>query len=228
MGDTNILRILCVRHGKTNYTGVYPDLTVEGTKHIQDTTNESVQKWIAAHRIGLNKLGVMSSPAPRARGTAGVITSAINPLLPITNCIGIDAMKWRDHERCLAACRGFAGKGYINYETESVFADPELFETPAEIRARWYAFLAWYIRAAMNKELPRMVIFVSHYEVLSNITRDLFEVVPSEETALRHGETIALSVYPSSNKKHVYLSGAFRNQEADAIFDLSTHNIDRV
>lgn len=228
MSHTNILRILCVRHGKTNYTGVFPDLTAEGIKHIQNTTNEFVQKWMAEHHIGRNKLGIMSSPSPRARGTAGVITSAINPLLPITNCVGIDAMKWRDHERCLAACSGFAGKGYIDYETEPVFANGELFETPTEIRTRWYTFLARYIHAAMNKELPRMVIFVSHYEVLSNITRDLFEVTPSEETALKHGETIALSVYPSSNKEYVYLSGTFRDQEVDAVFDLSTHKINRI
>lgn len=217
--------MLCVRHSKTNYTEVFPDLTVEGIKHVRNFTNPRVKHWMTEHDIEPAKLDVISSPAQRARGTAALITSAIDPNILVTAQNGIDAMKWRDKERCFDACKGLLGKGYIDYETESIFADPKLFETPDEVRVRWYTFFSRYIKTAMDSESPRPVILVSHYEVLCNITRDLFGIIASKETALGHGECIALSIYSSRNPHEVYLSGVFRGHEVDMIFDLSTQQL---
>lgn len=223
MSHSPILKILCVRHGKTNYTGIFPDLTDEGIAHIRHIANNHVAQWV--DNLPSRRLNIVSSPAPRARGTAWVIAEEIGYTMPATIRDEIDAMQWKDKERCLDALKGLWGKGYIDYETEPVFADPTLFEIPGEIRARWYAFLGMYINKALASVFPEHAILVSHYEVFCNITRDLFGIVASEQTALGYGEPIELSISLTSDPILVNLSGIFRGQEVVVTFDLSSHTI---
>jgi hypothetical protein len=131
-------------------------------------------------------------------------------------------MIWRDPIRAAAACNGLSGKGYINYETEPVFADPAIFETPAEVRARWYAFLSEYISSAFEGKSAQSTILVSHYELFCNVVNDIFGIAPSESTALQHAEPIALTVYPTDHKERVCIFGLFRDKIATVDFYLSS------
>ena len=214
------LELLCVRHGKTNYTGIFPDLTNEGMEHARSVANTDITQWMTQHRITNEQLVIISSPAPRAHGTASIISGEIGNTTPIFIRDEIDAMMWRDKERCLSACKGFSGKGYIDYETEPVFADSELFETPDEVRARWYNFFARHINVALDAPEPRHSILVSHYEVFCNITKDMFNVIASEKTALQYVEPIALSVALTNDPRYVYIAGTFREQKSHSLFDL--------
>lgn len=221
------LHILLIRHGKTNYTGIPPDLTDEGEIHVRSVAQSKVKEWMREHDIKLPKLNITSSPQARAHGTAMVIAQELGYKFSVTITSDLDAMRWKDKERCLLALGGHKGKGYIDYETEPIFADPTLFETPDEVRARWYDFLARYIEGTREGCRARNVIFVSHYEVFCNITRDVFGVIASKETALAYAEPIALSIVPTSDSHCTYISGKFRNETRSALFDLSSHVIQR-
>lgn len=225
MSNTPELQILCLRHGKTNYTGIFPDLTDEGVEHAHHVANTRVIQWIRENQIQLDELQIVSSPAARALGTAFIISGEIEHTLPVAIRDEIDAMIWKNGTDCLVALKGLSGKGYIDYETEPVFTDPKLFETPSEIRERWYAFLSKFIKGVVDKPIPQHAIFVSHYEVFCNIIRDLFGIIATAESALGHCEPIALSVSFTNDPTIVNLSGTFRGQTVHAIFDLSTCTI---
>lgn len=222
---SSVFEILCLRHGKTNYTGIFPDLTPDGEAEVRQVAKDSVLPWVQKHNIDLRELYIASSPAPRAHGTAAVVAEVIKHQGSLIPRIEIGSLVWRDYKRAFAACNGLSGKGYINYETEPVFADPTIFETPSEVRTRWYAFLSRYISDAFHLN-RRHTILVSHYEVLCNLVHDLFGVVASEETALRHVEPIFLSVSLCDPTGLVLISGTFRGKEAIVVFDLLDHSIE--
>jgi broad specificity phosphatase PhoE len=218
----SVVRILCLRHGKTKYTGKLNDLTPEGELHIREIAADIAVSWIAKHSIDLSQLAVVSSSAPRARYTAEVVAQVLGHRAPLIICSELQPMIWRDHTRALAACNGLIGKGYINYETEPVFSDPTIFETPDEVRARWYSFLSQYITSVLEQKSARCTILVSHYELFCNVVNDLFGIAASESTALAHGEPVHLSDFPTNYKERVILLGRFRGELGMAVFDLST------
>jgi broad specificity phosphatase PhoE len=216
------LRILCLRHGKTDYTGQPKDLTPEGERHIREVAYELRVSWIYKYIIDLSQLAIVSSGAPRAQYTAEVVAQVLGHQAPLILRDELQPMIWRDPSRAAAACNGLSGKGYIDYETEPVFADPAVFETPAEVRARWYAFLSEYISSAFEGKAAQSTILVSHYELFCNVVNDIFGIAPSESSALRHGEPISFSVYPTDHKERVLLYGLFRDKCAIVDFDLSS------
>lgn len=218
--DLPKLHLLCVRHGKTNYTGVFPDLTDEGMEHVRSVANNQIPEWIKTFNVPNNRFAIISSPAPRAYGTASVIAEELGDTNPIIIRDELGPIIWKDAERCKIALKGLSGVGYIDYETEQVFANPKLFETPSEVRTRFYSFFAHYINTAFDAPQPLHGILVSHYESLCNITRDMFGIVASEMTALQHVEPIALSVSLTNNPRNVYIVGVFRDRRAHVLFDL--------
>lgn len=221
MQHSPFLKLLCLRHGKTLYTGEFPDLTPDGIRDVQTVAKTLVTKWIKDTGTTHDALEIISSPAPRSNGTACTVAETIQYPHPVALEPKLSAMQWRDPTRCKEALKGFAGIGYINYETEPVFADPQLFETPREMRTRWYEYLTDLIERAQQRDLCSHHILVSHYEVFCHIVHDLFEVTASEETALRHGEPIMLSVRPHDLRR-VSVSGVFRHIITRRYFDLQS------
>lgn len=218
------VRILCLRHCETNYTGIYPDLTPFGELRVRKVATDLAVSWVEKHCIHPSQLAIVSSPAPRAYGTATILAQALGHHADIvTTSNELDAMQWRDQARALSACKGFYGKGYIDYETEPVFADPTIFESQKQVRERWYSFLSEYITAALAQKVAQYTIMVSHYELFCNIVNDLFGVVASESTALKYGEPIRLAAFSTGKKDEVILYGSFRNEMGFAVFNLKTH-----
>jgi broad specificity phosphatase PhoE len=210
-----------LRHGKTNYTGVFPDLTNEGMQQVRRAAHVDVSFWMRKNRIAQNALAIGSSPSPRAHGTADVIASVVRHPRPIVIDAALDQMAWRDPVRCKEALGGLHGRGYIDYETEPIFSDSTLFETPCEMRTRHFSFFAEYIRKAILGKVPPCALLVSHYEVLCHLTRDVFGVTASLETALKHVEPIELAIFERDGKT-VNVSGQFRDIGESKVFDLDS------
>lgn len=217
------LNLLCLRHGKTTYSGVFPDLTPHGIHEVRQVAGSYVSEWIHSRSVTERSMQIFSSPAPRGHGTAAIVAEEIRYPYGVTIFPELDAMNWRHPERCKAALNGLSGKGYIDYETEPIFADPELFETPGEIECRWYKFFTWLIRSARDDDVRANIILVSHYEVLCHIVRDLFDITASEKTALQYAEPITLSIH-DSDAHSVLISGVFRGKEHLGFFDLTTRS----
>lgn len=214
------LSLLCVRHGKTQYTGILPDLTEDGIAEVRRVAFEHVAPWMDAERVSGRTPALETSPAPRAHGTAITLARALEHRRPIRVRKELDALVWRDPARARAACQGLSGKGYIDYETEPVFADASIFETPGEVRARWYAFLAKRIRTARKSPTLRSAVIVSHYEIFCNLTRDIFGIIANESTALKYAEHITLWVRHRDCGRMVIIEGEFRGEHRTALFDL--------
>lgn len=219
MNQSTNLEILCLRHGKTNYTGKPRDLTPEGEAHVRQVAEDSVLPWVRRHSVNLRDLSIYSSPAPRAHFTATCVAEVIlheGSLLPR---VEMGPTTQRDAARAALVYADLrAGKRHVSYETEPAFQDPTIFETPAEVRARWYAFFANYVKQAYVHG-PRHSILVSHYEVLCNLVHDLFGIVATEATELLHAEPIFLSVSDYGWCGIVTVTGQFRGQEARAVFN---------
>lgn len=218
------VRILCLRHGETNYTDVFPDLTPIGESRVREVATDLAESWVKKHKIQPSQLAILSSPKTRAHGTAAIIAQTLGhhaDMIIIRK--ELDAMKWLDPARALSACKGLHGKGYINYETEQVFADPAIFESQDQIRGRWYAFLSEYISAALAQNAAQYTIMVSHYELFCNITKDIFGIVASESSALKNVEPIHLTALAVGSKDEVILYGAFRGEMCFSEFNLNSH-----
>ncbi len=210
--------ILCVRHDKTHYTGELPDLTPEGIAHMREVAEGVVRPWATALQVTAHDIDILSSSAPRALGSAMTVLERLGWSGPPTVEDGVGPMLWRDAARCQAALGGLKGRGYIDYETEPMFADPTLFETPSEIRLRLYGFLARLCQQYARAGVARPRVIFTHYEVLCHLTHDLFDIIASEHTALRYGEHVELTLSYLTDSE-VLLWGRFRGQEIRAWFD---------
>lgn len=218
--DKVILSFLCLRHGKTRYTGILPDLTEEGIAEVRSVALKHVGPWMDAERAAGRNPVIEASPAPRAHGTALVVAESLQLRRRVRLCEDLNSLAWRDPARARAACQGLSGKGYIDYETEPVFADASIFETPSEVRDRWYQFLAKRIMIARRSPSRRSAAVVSHYEVFCNPTRDLFGIVATESTALQYAEHLTLRVKRGTCGRLVEVEGEFRGERRSAHFDL--------
>ena len=212
--------MLCLRHGHTHYTGKFPDLTEQGLAQAVRAANVDVAYWMRSNKVAPGSLDIISSPAPRAHGTAHTVAQVARLPNPIQLEKQLDQMAWRDPVRCKEALGGFAGKGYIDYETEPVFADETMFETPSEMRVRWFTYLARHIDRAAKGKVSRFALLTSHYEVFCHIVAGLFGVTASAETALKYVEPIELAVFEMGAEKY-YVAGIFRDMSRAAVFDLA-------
>ena len=227
-----LLRILLFRHGRTKYlgNGSFPDLTPEGIAQADEMTQTRIIPWLSKHEVRLENLLFLTSPAPRAHGTAWMVAREIGYLHPhrLQFPDGLAPMFWRDPVKAQEMLLPFRGRSYVDYETELAFQDADVFETPGEVRARWYAFFADLIRQRIRSPNSRFqnVFISSHYEVLCNVTHDLFGIVASAHTALQHTEPIMLTISEGSYRDEVYITGEFRGRHTDvAIFNLRTEKL---
>ena len=224
MDQSVTLEIICLRHGKTHYTGQQRDLTPEGEVHVRQVATDSVLPWMEKHRVDVRNLKIYSSPAPRAGYTAWNIAEVIRNkkmLMPtLLPEMKLGPTEQRDPARAKEVYSALsAGKRYVSYETEPAFQDSTIFETPREVRARWLAFFASYIRDSFRHG-RRHSILVSHYEVLCNVVSDFFGITPTQEAELGHAEPIFLTITGTNDSDYVCLSMSFRGQDVGCIFNL--------
>ncbi len=214
------LNVLLLRHGKTAYTDIFPDLTQEGIDHVRRVANTEIRPWVETQEHLGYRIHLMTSPAPRAHGTAHVVAKEVGLPDPFFDP-ALRPMDQRDVVGCRTALGTLSGRGYINYETEPVFRDASLFEQPQEIRRRFYdSIIQWTHRFGRNQERSALII-VSHYETLCALTEELFFVTATETTALRHAETISLSIHTSDRDGLYVVCGEFRGIRSTGTLQVS-------
>ncbi len=214
---------MALRHGRTDYTELGLDLTVEGEAHSRQVAEKSVLPWLYSLQVQREDLSIITSPAARAKGTGTVISQVVGNHRGIVVYDILKPMAWRNSIRALAILGEMKKRGgYIDYETEKCFADASIFETHGEVKERWYKFFARYIISVTHRtEMPRATVLVAHYELLCNVAHDLFGVVSSEATALQHTEPISLSLHRTDDANLILVEGKFRDMADFRLFDMT-------
>lgn len=222
MSSQLIIDIMALRHGKTDYTEKGLDLTEEGEAHSRQVAEKSVLPWLHSLQVRREDLSIITSPAARAKGTGTVISQVVGNDRGVVVYDILKPMAWRDQARARAILGAMKTRGgYIDYETEACFADASTFETHREVKERWCKFFAQYITSVTHRtEMRRATVLVAHYELLCNITHDLFGVVSSEATALQHTEPISLSLFRTDDANLTLVEGKFRDMANFRLFDM--------
>jgi len=210
-----------LRHGESEYTGVFPDLTDEGGKTIQKSS-VAIEKIRSDFPENLTTL--ISSPAARAQGSASIIAQRMAikrvgrvPLLGPTQV--------KDKERGRPVFQEYLVAGGIRslciaYDTDSRFEDGIIFEPRSEVRKRFYRYLAMLAQCMRVVSFNHFVVAVSHYEVLYSFVEELFKLDYARISPLNHGELIRVLFHRTEESNEVALDVLFREARAKAIFDI--------
>jgi len=210
-----------LRHGESDYTDVFPDLTDEGRKTIQRSAVE-IEKIRSDFTD--NGTSIVSSPAARAQGSAAIIAKRFGikrvgriPLLKPTQI--------RDEEKGKAIYLKYVSDGgmrslCVAYGKDSRFEDGVIFEPRSEVSARLCKYLAMLAECMFVVQLPHLVVAVSHYEVLCHFVEELFKLDYARSDPLRHGELIRVFFNRAENNNAVNLDVIFRETRVKALFDI--------
>lgn len=206
--------MLCMRHSKTKYTQVFPDLTEEGADLVRTFGTPKVREWMDRHGIDPDAVSIVSSPAPRAHGTADLIREGIGHRGEIELSERIEPLRWKDPARCASIIKEMVG--YINLETEPRFADHTLFEPLSEVHGRWASFLLDALeRRASTGEMGHNMVVIAHYETFCGLISEMFQYPPEQKTELKHIEPISLEFYSGFQGGYL-VKGSFRETMMDA------------
>lgn len=221
-------RITLLRHGQTDYTEIYPDLTDEG----QETVRKSAEQ-IVSNLENDEEIVLMASDKARAQGTAGIIKDVLGHNGEIRTVNGITSMAMRDRKKGMETINEILEKGGVPavdyaYTHDSRFDDAEVWEPRDEVQKRFLSNIEYAIRAfkvvSKHEELPRPhLIAVTHFEVLSPFLHEIFDIKHPEEPTLKNAEPIEILVKDPSteneNSDIVLLEVKFRGDTRTVGFD---------
>ncbi len=221
-------RITLLRHGQTEYTNIYPDLTKEGMETVRKSAEQ-----IAANLKADEEVVLMASDKARAQGTAGIIKEVLDHQKEIRTVPGITSMAMRDQGKGMEMIHELLKEGGVPavdyaYTHDPRFDDAEVWEPRDEIQKRFFSNLEYAIRAfkvvAKHEDLPKPhLIAVTHFEVLSPFLQDVFDLKHPEDPTLKNAEAVEISVQDPSvdgeNSDVVFLEISFRGNTKTVGFD---------
>ena len=227
MDEKLIGRVVFLRHGETDYTDVFPDLTEEGKRTIEESAKtiraiKNYHPWL---------LSVVSSPAVRALGSASIITGILGFKEKIIKEPLIGPVVMRDTKRALAiydehiSSKGMKGL-CISYAQDERFDNPEVFEPRSQVRKRFYKYLAGLVHYMLSCiSMKPFIICVSHYETLYHFVENPFQLDYTNDSPFGFGEIILASFYVTDFKNEVKICLRFRESENNIIFNYKTKSI---
>lgn len=193
--------LLFLRHGKTKYTGQFPDLTYEGKQEISSTA-EHIAKIIE----GRTFVRIVSSPLPRALGTADIIAKHLG-LQAIEEEPTIRCMDFYDNEKANAIWASFPNARGVDcaYASDPRFEEGTAIEKRSAIQHRFLMYLDTLFERFITDKLADVTVNVTHYEVLWKLAATFCLREP-----LIHGEVIRLDLSRASDDKFIRVQAIFR------------------
>ncbi len=189
--------IFFLRHGQTYYTDKFPDLTNKGMETISKSAN-----LIQTLLNGNSNVVIITSPAPRARGSAALIAKTIGYHGTIKKEYAIQGTIFKDKKKGRALLDEYMAKGGIRaldmaYKTDPRYEEmPNIIEPRSKIRKRFFKYFAKIIEGLIARQRrPLNLICVSHYEILYHFVEHFFELDYTKDEPLGHGEIIAVSIF---------------------------------
>lgn len=232
--DKIIGRVSIMRHGETEYTEEYPDLTELGKEQIAESARKIKEE------VGPNEdVLIASSPATRARGSADIIKRELGVEAENRILKSIRPIKIKDLEEGRETFAEFWGPGGLRredlpkwdkfYATDPRFENRPKVQEPrstAEKRSlRGLDYLIGFMsryRASHPDRIPRLVA-VSHFEFLNHLVRKPFSLDKDNIDELKFGEPIEITLLKSKENDaevgKIPMLITFRGQTKRFIFD---------
>jgi len=216
-----------LRHGQTDYTDVFPDLTEEGIKTIEKSA-QAIMPFIEGHQ----NIVIIASPVARSLGSAAVVARTIGYQGKIKKEPNIQAAVVKDRMLAKAiffehvANGGMRGLS-VAYGNDPRYEDAKIIEPRSEVKKRFLGYFAHLIRSLLiNTGLAPCFIHVSHYETLYHFVENLFGLDYKKEDPLDNGEIIVVSIYDVSIECIVEMEVTFRGKTIrEKFFDYKNKEI---
>lgn len=211
--------VIFLRHGQTDYTDVFPDLTEEGIRTIEASAR-SIIHFIEGQR----NVTIIASPKARALGSADVVARATGYEGKIKKEPNIQAAMEKDRMRAKALFYEHVNNGgmralSVAYGTDPRYEDGVVIEPRSEVRKRFLGYFAHMVRSLLvNIGQPPCLIHVSHYETLYHFVERLFKLDYQKDEPLGHGEIIVVSIYDIGIECVVELEVTFRGRTLNKKF----------
>lgn len=222
-----LARVTFSRHEETEYTGVGRDLTDRGIARAQQKGRTITQEKGAPVVIG-------HSPRERAKGTAEAIEEGVREevgesveprWIRIPGLRSSDVHDREAHER-LSEELGPTQEAWADahYYKPEFYDNPNAFETNEEKRARMYRELERLIsflekKPSSDKEVPHL-LFVSHFELISLLLDDVFEIKSFESTNTpSFGQHVDIEIYEPLPSGDVPIGIHFNGLTKTVLFD---------
>lgn len=197
-----------MRHGKTAYTGQFPDLTDEGKEQIGKAAAEILDI------VGKNKgVRIVSSPLPRALGTADIIAKKLGyPYGEVEHELAIRCMDFYNDDAANAIWSSFPSSRDVDraYASDPQFEEGVAVEKRSAIRHRFFTYLGSLFERFVANKLPDVMIHTSHYEVLWNLATTFGFKEP-----LIHGEVIKMELSASDKAGYLHVRATFREHSRE-------------
>lgn len=234
-------RISVLRHGQTQYTDIYPDLTDLGKATIEKTAEQ-----IAAGLSPEEQAVLLTSPTVRAQGTTGIIKEKIGHEgeIKIQSSLSMNRIKdqakaqlvWDELKlegnKVEQESGAFHGIDYA-YTHDPRFENAEIFEPRSQIEKRFFNNLEYAIRAfevvAKHPDIPKPhLIAVSHFELLNHFVQKVFKLKHPQDPTVKNGELIEINLMESTEDKQnkiTNLEVSFRGLKRTVKFDRKARTI---
>ena len=205
--------VIFLRHGQTEYTDVFPDLTKEGIETIAKSA-ELLKPFLNYYQ----NVVIIASPMARAQGSAAVIAKVLGYKNKIRLEPTIQGAIIKDRQEARALFYEHVSNGGIRalsvaYGTDPRYEDGKVIEPRSEVRKRFLGYLAKLVRRLfINPNLPLCLIHVSHYENIYHIVESLFNLDYQKDEPLGYGEIIVISIYDIGIENVVELEVTFREK----------------
>lgn len=172
MGNSSIL---ILRHGQTEYTDIYPDLTKKGVEEVQLVGN-ALSPYIGA----FDRVIALSSPAIRAIGTADIfLSSAGVDNIKLRTSKSIENLKIKDKDRFINYLRDNSTEidGELWLTDSLLENDNDLAESRIDVEWRAYRFLYHYtnfLNRINSKDCSTLLVVFTHFEIGNNFLKAVY------------------------------------------------------
>src|SRR3989344_1414895 len=230
----NILgKISIMRHGATEYTEQYPDLTDLGAEQI------TIQAKKLKEKIDQEKEDVFiaSSPAARARGSADIVRTELGgrETRVMRSMRGVQI---RNREEAMRMIQEIIGPDKDVKKMDRAYAhDPQfeervdVWEPRSNIEKRFFNGFEHLVRVfnkynETNSQKIAHFVGVSHFELLNHLVKRVFHLDSPEADQLNFGEMIEMTVLGAREEHHIPILITFRGKTKEIVFDRNTKAIE--
>lgn len=230
-----LFKAILMRHEKTEYTELGPDLTDEGVRGAVETGQKMKEDGFLSI-----KEDVMSfySPAARTKGTSDLVLTEAG--IPTEHSRSIDM---------LGPTQVFDAEEFERHAVEDLDDDPariaedfhtgdfhkshpEIIEPHLKKKERLYRAMEYLVRGILKNnsvsENPSVtqVFAVSHYEIITHLVDDVFGIENTGYRSPTFGEQVKISAFQTEDPDKILLKVGFRDMEKDVVFNRETRSIE--